>query len=77
MQFGGGAGAAGAAAAAPPAPTDGGEGGGGGGGDGGSPVQTQQINLSVSGSRFSQNDIRDLIADINEALGDNTTLQAG
>jgi hypothetical protein len=70
-QFGGGASAG---ASAPAAPGGTAEAGGGGGGGGGGVTQTNQINLSLSGSRFTQNDIRDLIADLNEGLADNNQL---
>lgn len=79
MQFGGSGAGAGAAVPGQSASAGGGGGGGGGGGDGGpgGPVQTQQVNISLIGSRFSQSDIRDLLADIDEQLGDNFRLQSG
>ncbi len=76
-QFGGGGASAGATAPAAPASSGEGGAGGGGGGGGGGPVQTQQFNISLQGERFSQNQVRMLIEDLNEATGDNTRLQVG
>ena len=80
MQFGGGGAAGGGGGTAPAssaATGAGGAGGAGGGGQGGGPVQSQQFNISLQGERFSQGQIRELLEDINEQLGDNATLQVG
>ncbi len=79
-QFAGGGGGGGAAGA--PSFTAGGEGAdgrggggvGGGGGQGGR-IQTQQFNISLQGDRFPASQVRQLIEDLNDAIGDNATLQ--
>ena len=59
----------------PTAPTGGGGGSGGGSGGGGMP--SRNISISLAGSNFSADTIRNLITQINEQIGDGATLTAG
>ncbi len=79
MQFKGGAGAAAGGSVAAPPPTSGGGGGigQGQGGEGATPIQSQQFNISLEGERFSGDQVRTLIAQINDQLSDNASLQVG